>query len=163
MGTADGHSSVPTLLAPERAAGRNDGVRVLIAHADESCRELVSKLLIRSGIGVVASVPDGEAAVRAARREAPALVLIGVDLDGLSVAETTRRLARAAPASRVLVFGTADSESELGETLGAGAAGYVRVDAQAERLDVTVRIAIALLARAREKAGAGRGPRRPGR
>jgi two-component system invasion response regulator UvrY len=155
MPTIDGHSSVPTLLAPAPSAARRDAVRVLIAHADESCRELISRLLRRSGIGVVASVADGEAAISVARRAAPALVLVGVDLNGPSVAETTRRLRRAAPASRVLVFGTADSESELGETFGAGAAGYVRIDAHAERLEVTVRIAIALLARAREAVGPG--------
>jgi DNA-binding NarL/FixJ family response regulator len=162
MGTADGHTSVPTLLAPQPAAGTHDGVQVVVAHADASCRELVSRLLHRSGIGVVASVPDGEAAVRAARRSAPALVLIGVNLQGLTVAETTRRLTRASPASRVLVFGTADSESELGETLGAGAAGYVRIDAQAARLDVTVRIAIALITRALDTDAPGAGERRPG-
>jgi DNA-binding NarL/FixJ family response regulator len=149
METADGHSRVPTMVAPEAIAGRPAVVRVLVAHRDAACRALVSRLLRRSGIGVVASVPDGEAAVAAARRGAPALVLVGADLEGPSVVETTRRLARVAPASRVLVFGTAGSEQALGDTLGAGAAGYVRIDAQAERLDVTVRIAIALLARAR--------------
>jgi DNA-binding NarL/FixJ family response regulator len=145
MGTADGHPRVPTLVAAERTAGRSAALRVLVAHPDPECRELVSRLLKQSGIRVVASVADGEAAVRAARGAAPALVLVGADLEGPSVAQTTRRLARVAPASRVLVFGTAGSEDELGDTLAAGAAGYVRIDAQAERLDVTVRIAIALL------------------
>jgi DNA-binding NtrC family response regulator len=158
MGTADGHSSVPSLFALERDDGGHDGAGVLIAHADASCRGVISRLLHRSGIAVVASVPDGEAAVRAARRTAPALALVGVDLAGLSVAETTRRLTRVAPASRVLVFGTAGSEYELGGAFGAGAAGYVRVDAGAERLDVTVRIAIALLARACEASGPARRP-----
>lgn len=129
----------------------SEGVRVVIAHADAPCRELVAGLLRDSGIGVVDAVADGEAAIAAARHAGPALVLVGVHLAGLSVAETTRRLTRAAPASRVLVFGTAESESELGETLGAGAAGYVRIDEHAERLDVTVRIAIALLGHVREE------------
>jgi DNA-binding NarL/FixJ family response regulator len=152
METADGHSRVTTLVAPERTAGTSAAVRVLVAHRDASCRRMVSALLEQSGIGVVASVPDGEAAVRAAQLSAPALVLVGADLDGPSVSLTTRRLARAAPASRVLVFGTAGAEDELGDTLAAGAAGYVRIDARAERLDVTVRIAIALLT-CRSRAG----------
>jgi DNA-binding NarL/FixJ family response regulator len=128
-----------------RANGK--GVRVLIVHADASCREEVAGLLRRSDIEVVDVVPDCEAAIGAAKEASPDLVLIGAGGQRPpSACETTRRLAYEVPGSRVLIFGDADAEQELAGTLVAGAAGFVRVDGRAERLDVTVRIAIALIA-----------------
>jgi DNA-binding NarL/FixJ family response regulator len=126
--------------APSRA-------RVLIVHPDSSCRERVGRLLRRSDMDVVDVVPLGEAAIRAVRSQRPDLVLLGAGSGpGMSTWEATRRLARAAPASRVLVFGDGGSEEELDGTISAGAAGYVRIDGRSARLDVTVRIALALIA-----------------
>jgi DNA-binding NarL/FixJ family response regulator len=127
--------------------GRDGGVRVLIVHADSSCREEVARLLQRSDIEVVDVVPDGAAAIRAAKSEAPDLVLMGVAAGRQSATgETTRRLTLEVPGSRVLFFGDADAESELEGTLVDGAAGYVRIDGRSGRLNVTVRIALALIA-----------------
>ena len=126
--------------APSRA-------RVLIVHSDASCRERVSQLLRRSDIDVVDVVPLGESAIRAVRRQRPDLVLLGTESRrGMSTWEATRRLAREAPGSRVLVFGDGGSEEELDGTISAGAAGYVRIDGRSAQLDVTVRIALALIA-----------------
>jgi DNA-binding NarL/FixJ family response regulator len=120
--------------------------RVLIVHSDASCRERVARLLARSDIEVVDVVPHGDAAIRAAKRKRPDLVLMGAGRDRrMSTWEATRRLAREAPGSRVLLFGDAGSEEELDSTMCAGAAGYVRVDGSTPRLDVALRIALALI------------------
>jgi DNA-binding NarL/FixJ family response regulator len=125
-------------------AGR---VRVLIVHADATCGAQVAKLLRASEIDVVDVVPDSAAAVRVAQELDPDLVLLAADGEpAMPPGEATRRLAAAAPLSRVLLFGGEEAEEELEGTLHAGAAGYVRVDGRAGRLDVTVRIAIALIA-----------------
>jgi DNA-binding NarL/FixJ family response regulator len=127
--------------------GAAGGVRVLIVHSERSCREEVARLLEGSDIEVVDVVPDGDAAIGAAKSASPDLVLMGIGGSGSCCAsETVRRLAHAAPASRVLFFGEGEAEDELAGTLVAGAAGYVRIDGRADRLDVTVRIAIALIA-----------------
>ena len=132
------------LKTPRHAAS---AVRVLIVHSDASCREEVARLLRRSDIEVVDVVPDGDAAIRAARQESPDLVLIGAGADREpSTGETTLRMSREVPGTRVLLFGDADSEAELDGTLVAGAAGYVRVDGRNQQLGVTVRIALALIA-----------------
>jgi DNA-binding NarL/FixJ family response regulator len=126
--------------APSRA-------RVLIVHPDASCRDRVARLLRGSEIDVVDVVPLGAAAIRAARRKRPDIVLLGAGQgQRMSTREATRRIARAAPGSRVIVFGGEGSEEELDGTISAGAAGYVRVDGRTSRLDVTVRIALALIA-----------------
>jgi DNA-binding NarL/FixJ family response regulator len=126
---------------PRRRA--TDRARVLIVHADASCRERVAALLRRSDMEVVDVVRDGEAAIRAARLARPDLVLMGA---GGSTWEATRRMSREAPGTRVLLFGDLGSEEELDGTMSAGAAGYVRVDTRTSQLDVTVRIALALIA-----------------
>jgi DNA-binding NarL/FixJ family response regulator len=126
--------------APSRA-------RVLIVHSDASCRDRVAQLLRRSDMEVVDVVPLGAAAIRTAQRQRPDLVLLGAgDGRGMSTREATQLMAREAPSSRVLVFGDGGSEDELDGTISAGAAGYVRVDGGATRIDVTVRIALALIA-----------------
>ncbi len=138
------------MLTPTESPARRTatgGVGVLIVHADASCREEVARLLRRSDIEVVDVVPHGEAAIRTAKRVRPDLVLIGADGDRpMSAEETTRRMTHEVPGSRVLLFGDASAEQELADTIAAGAAGYVRVDGRADRLDATVRIAIALIA-----------------
>ena len=128
---------------PQRAAS---AVRVLIVHSDASCREEVAQLLRRSDIEVVDVVPDGDAAIEAAKQESPDLVLMGAGADRERAGEATLRMSREVPGSRVLLFGDADAEPELDGTLVAGAAGYVRIDGRNERLGVTVRIALALIA-----------------
>jgi DNA-binding NarL/FixJ family response regulator len=130
-----------------RARGTAGGVRVLIVHADASCREGVARLLERSDIEVVDVVPDSEAAIASAKALNPDLVLLGVGVNRpFSAGWATRRLAAEVPGARVLIFGDSDAEQELAGSIVAGAAGYVRVDGRAERLDITVRIAIALIA-----------------
>jgi DNA-binding NarL/FixJ family response regulator len=128
---------------PQRAAST---VRVLIVHSDASCREEVAQLLRRSDIEVVDVVPDGDAAIEAAKQESPDLVLMGAGADRELAGEATLRMSREVPGSRVLLFGDADDEPELDGTLVAGAAGYVCIDGRNERLGVTVRIALALIA-----------------
>jgi DNA-binding NarL/FixJ family response regulator len=145
--SGNGHGGAALMDAEPAPRPTGSGVRVLIVHSDASCREEVARLLRNSDIEVVDVVPDGEAAIRAAKESSPDLVLIGVGVNQpFSASWTTRRLAAELPGTRVLIFGDSDAEQELAGSIGAGAAGYVRVDGRAERLDVTVRIAIALIA-----------------
>jgi len=71
---------------------------VLVAEDDPAIRELLSHHLEREGFEVVA-VGDGNAALRAARQIADAVILdIGLPaIDGLEVARTLRREKREAP------------------------------------------------------------------
>jgi DNA-binding NarL/FixJ family response regulator len=138
---------LPDTGTPSHVRATAGRVRVLLVHADASCREEVGRLLERSDIEVVEVVPDCDAAIRAVKESRPDLVLIGVGVNQpFSASWTTRRLAAEVPGTRVLIFGDSEAEQELAGSIGAGAAGYVRVDGRAERLDVTVRIAIALIA-----------------
>lgn len=145
--SGNGHGG-SALMEPEPATRPTaNGVRVLIVHSDASCREEVARLLRSSDIEVVDVVPDGDAAIRAAKAESPDLVLMGAGADrAVPAGEATLRLSREVPGSRVLLFGDGGAEQELDGSLLAGAAGYVRIDGRNERLRLTVRIALALIA-----------------
>lgn len=64
---------------------------ILIAEDNGLNRRLFSDVLRRAGYHVF-EVEDGPAAVAAARAEAPALLLLDMDLPGLSGGEVARRL-----------------------------------------------------------------------
>jgi two-component system invasion response regulator UvrY len=114
-----------------------------------------------SDLHVVGDASTGEEAIRLARDLAPDLVLMDVGLPGLSGLETTERILRAQPATRVIVL-TAHSEPPLpARLLDSGASGYltkacdaaellraVREVARGERYigaDISQQLAISLL------------------
>ena len=69
--------------------------RILIVEDEAPVARLVETCLKRLGYGVTAIVDNGEAALRAAAAEPPALALLDIELlgsmDGLEVAERLRR------------------------------------------------------------------------
>ena len=56
-----------------------------------------TELLRQSGVEVVAVVPNGEAAIRAVEDLAPDVVIMDLNMPGMSGIEATRRLAEARP------------------------------------------------------------------
>jgi len=135
------------LRRSEAPRHRKAATRVLIVGADAACRAKVARMLGRSDIDVMDAAPDGEEAIRAVKAAGPDLVLVGAGADRpIAADELARRLSWEVPGTRVLVFGDAAAEEELAGAMVGGAAGYVRIDGRADRLDVTLRIALALIA-----------------
>ena len=126
---------------------RTEHLRVIVAHADAGRRESVARLLRDNDIDVVDAVAGGDAAVQAVLELEPDLVLVGVEAGGHAGFDSARRLTETPSGSPVVMFGSADAERELGDRFPTGAAGYLRTDVLAERLDPTLRIAIALFTR----------------
>ena len=71
--------------------GEDCGPAVLVVDDDEACRELISTVLGRAGFPTVEAA-DGEAAMAAARRHRPRLVILDVRLPGVSGYEICREL-----------------------------------------------------------------------
>ena len=90
-------------------------------------------------ITVVAECADGAAAVVAAQRHAPDLVLMDVRMPHVDGPEATRRLRAAAGAPPVLALTTFDDDEVLWAALDAGADGFVLKDSPAESLVLAVR------------------------
>lgn len=105
--------------------------------------------LFRDGVtALLASVPDtevvgaagdGEGAVREALLTRPDVILMDLDLPGISGLESTRRIAKARPESAVLVLSMLDDDESVLAAMRAGARGYVLKGAGQEELLAAIR------------------------
>ncbi len=103
--------------------------RCLVADDHPALVAAVADFLGENGFEVVATAPNGVAAVAAARAHVPDAVLLDYRMPSLSGAELVRELRRAAPRAGVVVY-TADADDRLvGEALGAGASAIVLKEA----------------------------------
>jgi DNA-binding NarL/FixJ family response regulator len=126
---------------------------------------LVRLLAEREDIVVVGDAADGERALRLVERLAPDVVVMDLNLPGMSGTEAIRRLAATAPQSRVIVLTISVAESDVVEAIVAGACGYLLKDASIDEIVSGVRsaavgesllsprIATGLLERLRDLAG----------
>lgn len=101
-------------------------LRVLLADDHPMFRHGLRQLLEQvAGAEVVAEVADGEAAVAAALETRPDVVVMDLQMPGLTGVEATRRLTAQAPGTRVLVLTMSEDEASVFAALRAGATGYV--------------------------------------
>jgi len=101
--------------------------RVLIADDEVDIRALVEIAVRRAGAEVLASVPDGTAALAAAFRDLPDLVVLDVGMpgvDGLQVCTALRADARTAEVP-VLLLSAGASPADVDRGLAAGADEYL--------------------------------------
>jgi DNA-binding NarL/FixJ family response regulator len=91
------------------------------------------------GVSVVAETGDGREAVELCERLRPDVVLLDVTMPGLNGLEAAPRIAKAAPATRILVLSMHASEGYVAQALRAGVHGYLIKDAAATELEVALR------------------------
>lgn len=150
-GTENSSASHSGLPADARAGWRGPGephestepIRVVIVDDHPFYRDGLAELLTASGVEVVAAVPTGEAALSAVEELAPDVVVMDLNLPGISGIEATRRLAELAPATRVLVLTVSAQETDVTEAIVAGASGYVLKEAPIEEVVAGIRAAVA--------------------
>ena len=119
-------------------------IRVLIADDQAMVREGFGALLAaQPDLLVVGSAPDGAAAIAAARRLDPDVVLMDVRMPVMDGLEATRRLLTPGASARVLILTTFDLDDYVYEALRAGASGFLLKDAPAADLVHAVRVVAA--------------------
>jgi DNA-binding NarL/FixJ family response regulator len=111
---------------------------VVIADDHPFYRNGLARLLRRTGIEVVGEAANGDAAVRAAAETHPDLVIMDLNMPGLSGVEATRRLMERAPGSRVLMVSVSAQEADVSNAIMAGASGYVLKDEPGEAIIAAV-------------------------
>ncbi|MHB8416653.1 MAG: response regulator [Myxococcales bacterium] len=119
-------------------------IRILLAEDQRLVREGIRGLLERlPGVRVIAESADGEAALEAARRSKPDLLLLDVrmpKLDGIAVVEQLGGARAAAPAILLTTF---DDDDAFARALRAGARGFLLKDASLEELERAIRTVLA--------------------
>ena len=110
-------------------------VRVLICDDQPLVRAGVRTLLgTQPDIEVVGEADDGAAAVAAAARLRPDVVLMDVRMPGTDGIAATDRIARGDGSPSVLVLTTYDQDEYVFDALAAGASGFLLKDARPEDL-----------------------------
>src|SRR4029077_2006393 len=92
-----------------------------------------------SGVEVVAEAGDGREALRLIEALRPDVVLMDMMMPGFNGLDTTARVARTFPATRVIMLSMNASEDSVVQTLRGGAAGYLVKTADPSELELAVR------------------------
>lgn len=121
---------------PQDGSNRTDGgpLRVLVADDQPIVRSGLTMVLgTEPGIEVVGEVTDGAQAIELARRLAPDLVLMDVQMPGTDGIEATRTITSSSD-TRVVVLTTFDRDDYLFAALEAGASGFLLKTAGSDQL-----------------------------
>lgn len=100
---------------------------------------LAASLDLEDDLQVAAEVDRGEAVLDAYARHRPKVVLMDLQLPGISGIEATARLCQAHPEARVLMFSTFARDDEIHAALKAGALGYLPKSGRREDLLAAIR------------------------
>ena len=95
------------------------------------------------GVNVVADMPSAEAAIGVVAELRPDVVLMDLNMPGMSGAEATRLLAERCPDIPVVMLSVSAEEADVAEALRAGASGYVLKESPVEEVVVAIREAVA--------------------
>ena len=95
---------------------------------------LVASLELEDDMSVLAEADRGEEASTLFAKHQPDVVLMDMQLPGISGVEATARLRAAHPEARVLIFSTFARDEEVAAALKAGALGYLQKSASRDEL-----------------------------
>jgi DNA-binding NarL/FixJ family response regulator len=143
-------------------SGNHEAIRVLVVDDHDLFRTGLCRLFGQAeGLEVVAEARSGNDAVRRAAELLPDVVVMDVNMPGISGVEATRRLLQVSPHSAVLMLTATDDEENVLDAVLAGASGYLLKDAKLSEIErgvraaasgqslIAPRVAVSLLARLR--------------
>jgi len=113
------------------------GIRVLVADDHPAARAGVALALEQAEFQVCAQAADAESAVREALRSKPDVCLLDVHMPGSGISAAVR-ITTALPQTAVIMLTVSRNESDLFDSLRAGAAGYLLKDMDPNRLSSAV-------------------------
>jgi DNA-binding NarL/FixJ family response regulator len=109
--------------------------RVAIVEDNRGIRESWAKLInAQKGLACVGAWPSGESALAGLPASQPDVVLMDINLPGMSGIECTARLKQKVPNAQILIVTIYSDNEHLFEALKAGASGYLLKSAEREEL-----------------------------
>lgn len=119
---------------------QEDGeLTVMVVDDHPIWREGVARDLTERGLRVVATAPDGDAAVRIAHATRPRVVLMDLNLGATSGVRAIEGILAKQPATRILVLSASGEHADVLEAVKAGATGYLVKSAGVEELLAAIR------------------------
>jgi NarL family two-component system response regulator LiaR len=117
-------------------------IRVLLVDDHPVVRQGLRTLLsVQDGIEVVGEAGDGQAAVAAAERLSPDVVLMDVVMPKMDGVEALRRIGERRPQTRVVMLTSYADERQAMEAVDAGASGFLLKDASPRDVAAAIRAA----------------------
>lgn len=118
----------------------SQAIRIGLVEDDAGLRETLQEIFSGAAdFKVVGAWADAESALREIRESAPAVVLMDINLPGMSGIECLRKLKADNPGVRVIMLTVYDDNDRLFESLVSGADGYLLKRATRSRLLESVR------------------------
>jgi DNA-binding NarL/FixJ family response regulator len=118
-----------------------DAPRVLIVDDHDLFRSGLRNLLEEQGVQIVGEAAAGEEALRIVRDLAPDVVVMDLNMPGMSGVEATRHISSVAPLTRVLMLTISDQDNDVIDAILAGACGYLLKDSSIQELMAGIRAA----------------------
>ncbi len=117
-------------------------VKVMLVDDHPIWRDALERDLADAGYDVVGAFQDGEAAVRIAPAVRPDVVLMDLQLPGMSGVDAAAALVQADPSVRVLMFSQSGADEDVLAAVKVGARGYlVKSASRTDLLDAVARTA----------------------
>jgi DNA-binding NarL/FixJ family response regulator len=108
--------------------------RVILVDDHDLFRTGLRGLLEEQGVQIVGECDNGTDALRAVRELAPEVVVMDLNMPGISGVEATRQITMIAPLTRVVVLTISDGDEDVMDAIVAGACGYLLKDSSIDQL-----------------------------
>lgn len=125
------------------SSGPRRPARVMIVDDHELVRDAVRRALTAPDLEVVAEASNGEQALQRARDVRPDLILLDVEMPGVSGIEIVAELSRSLPETQIVMLTVSSAEDDAHEALRLGASGYLTKDVGSDALRRAVRGSLA--------------------
>ena len=119
---------------PQTRIEPQDDLRVLLVDDHDLFRTGLRNLLEDQGLRVVGEAATGEQAVRSVRELTPDVVVMDLNMPGISGVDATRQITAEAPLTRVVVLTISDQDGDVMDAILAGACGYLLKDSSIQDL-----------------------------
>jgi DNA-binding NarL/FixJ family response regulator len=116
-------------------------LRVILVDDHDLFRTGLRNLLEEQGVEIIGEAGDGALAVTQVRELAPDVVVMDLNMPGMTGVEATRQITSIAPLTRVLVLTISDHDADVLDAILAGACGYLMKDASIDELMDGIRAA----------------------
>jgi DNA-binding NarL/FixJ family response regulator len=141
LGRADHAPGQPELSDVTDTQPEPVSPRVLLVDDHDLFRTGLRNLLEEQGVLVVGEADTGTEALRQVREVAPDVVVMDLNMPGISGVEATRQISMIAPLTRVLVLTISDQDGDVMDAIYAGACGYLLKDSSIQELMQGIRAA----------------------
>jgi DNA-binding NarL/FixJ family response regulator len=114
---------------------KNDGIKVAIVEDDDTIRQGYEFLISNTtGYQVVGAYPSAEDAIKRIGDTAAEVILLDIELPGMSGIEAIPKLKRLLPDAYILILTVYESERLIFESLSNGASGYLTKNTSAAKI-----------------------------